>query len=349
MNPRLHLWIAARYAAAYTAVAMAWILGSDRVVGWMFGHDMAAVQRAQTYKGLFFVSLMGLLVFAGVLRIQRLQRRRRQAEAMLEVSQRLEVVGSFAGALAHDLNNMLLVVRGLTEIAQMEAAQDGAVSGGRLQEIEGAVVRTTDMVRQLSTFVRGADDSARRIEVEATVRSFEPLLRQALTRGVRFDLHVEPDLPPVEIAPVALEQVLLNLAVNARDAMEGRPDPRLDLTIRAVELRGHRSVFSGGPRTGRFVRLRLQDTGVGIPPERLVRVFDPFFTTKADGRGTGLGLASVMRTMQRAAGWVELNSVVGHGSVFELFLPAVPEDQTAFAYSERTHCQPVGAGSSLSP
>lgn len=321
MKAKSRVVYAASAAGIYLAVAVLWIVGSDYVVELLAQGDAAWLKQAQTLKGLFFVLMMTALTFVMVWRLLKAEEKFREVESMLEVSQKLEVVGSFAATMAHDLNNMLMVVRGMTELAKLDQASGEPLPTERLDEIESAVVRAGDLVRQMSAFVRGNDEEREVIDASILLRSFKPLLQQAASKRVNFRLLIDGDLGGIEVSPSALEQVLLNLVVNARDAMSERLAPKLTLTAEACELNAHMSVFSGRPRTGSYLRIRIEDNGPGIPPELRVRVFEPFFTTKAPGKGTGLGLSSVMRTMQRNDGWVALESDPGEGCRFELYLP----------------------------
>lgn len=331
MKAKSHAGSAAQVAALYLLVAAAWILGSDHLVNVVAQGDARWVQTAQTLKGLFFVLLMTAMIFLVVWRLLKTEARYKRMESMLAVSEKLEVVGSFAATTAHDLNNMLMVVRGMTELAKLEQQSGEPLSGERLEEIEGAVVRASDLVRQLSLFVRGGGEEATEASASALLRSFEPLLKQAASKEVDFRFEVPGDLGCVRVHAATLEQALLNLVVNARDAVVGRGRARIVIEADRVELKGHMSLYSGRPRWGTYLRIVVSDNGPGIPPDQTVRVFEPFFTTKAAGQGTGLGLSSVMRTMQRHEGWVALDSAVGVGCHFALYLPAVKERAAARA------------------
>ncbi len=314
---------AAQVAALYLLVAAAWILGSDHLVKVVGQGDPEWVQSAQTFKGLFFVLLMGAVIFLVVWRLLRTEARYKQMEAMLAVSEKLEVVGSFAATMAHDLNNMLMVVRGMTELAKLDHESGTPVAGERLDEIEAVVVRASELVRQLSLFVRGGGEDPVEVPASALLGSFGPLLKQAASRETELVLKVPEALGCVRVHPAALEQALLNLVVNARDAVAGRRGARITVEASRLDLKGHLSVYSGRPRWGQHLRIVVSDNGPGIPPDQTVRVFEPFFTTKEAGKGTGLGLSSVMRTMQRHEGWVALDTEVGVGCRFMLFLPLV--------------------------
>lgn len=312
---------ATRIALFYCVAAVTWIVGSDWIASMVVGDDRARWSGVQTFKGLLFVGLMTVALYVLVDRLHRVQKRNRQVEAMLRVSERLETVGSLAASLVHDLNNMLAVIRGFTELAKLEHGTEGNVRRERLADIEGAVVRANTMVSQLSCFLQHAPGDVSLIHPGAVLRELEPLLQQAATRRVDFSLHIEEPMPPLAVDRGRLEQALLNLVVNARDAMEGLEHRALSITASACELRKHTSPQHPRPASGRFVRIRVVDTGRGIPPEHQVRVFEPFFTTKAAGQGTGLGLPSVLSMAKHHGGWVELHSAPGRGATFDVYLP----------------------------
>ncbi len=324
---------AAQVAALYLLVAALWILLSDRFFAWLARGDTAWLQAAQTAKGLFFVLLMTGLIYFVVVRLLQAEARFKQMESMLAVSEKLEVVGSFAATTAHDLNNMLMVVRGMTELAKLDHMSGQPLSAARLEEIEGAIVRASDLVRRLSLFVRGSAEESTEADATILLRSYEPLLRQAASKHLRFTCAVAEDLGSVRVHATALEQVLLNLVVNARDALAERSGSQVHIEAERCELKDHMSVFSGRPRSGDFVRITVSDNGPGIPPEQTVRVFEPFFTTKGPDAGTGLGLSSVMRTMQQHDGWVALESEVGVGARFMLYLPVMKDEEAAVGAS----------------
>lgn len=321
--------MAKKVALTYLVATTLWILLSDRLVAALFGHDQQLLEMAQTVKGMGFVLVMTGLLFVLVKRMNRLEDRFKQMESMLAVSEKLEVVGSFAATTAHDLNNMLMVVRGMTELAKLDQQSGEPLPPARLEEIEGAVVRASELVRQLSAFVRGSGEELTETEAGVLLRSFNPLLQQAASKHLVLEFSVPKQLGTICVNPSALEQVLLNLLVNARDALAGRAGGQVKLTAERCELDQHMSVFCGRPRSGEFVKISVRDNGPGIPPDQRVQVFEPFFTTKQPGQGTGLGLASVMRTMQQHDGWVELDSEVGVGCHFALFFPVVEVGETA--------------------
>lgn len=313
---------ATRIALFYCIAAVGWIVGSDWVTSFLVGDDLARWSGLQTLKGLLFVGLMTVALYFLVLRLHRVQERNRQVEAMLRVSERMETVGSLAASLVHDLNNMLAVIRGFTELAKLEHGAEGSVRRERLADIEGAVVRANNMVAQLSGFLQHAPGDVSLIHAGDVLQQLEPLLRQAATRRVDFHLQLGDPLPPLAVDRGRLEQALLNLVVNARDAMEGLERRALTIEVSGCDLKKHSSPHQPRPASGRFVRIRVTDTGRGIPVDQQVRVFEPFFTTKPAGQGTGLGLPSVLSMAKHHGGWVELHSAPGRGATFDVYLPA---------------------------
>jgi signal transduction histidine kinase len=265
--------------------------------------------------------------------LHRAEVKNRQVEAMLHVSRRLEAVGSMAATLVHDFNNMLAVIRGFTDLARYEQTRNDALVPERLADIDSAVARANAMVRQLSLFLQRRPDAAAPADVGSVVRELEPLLRQAATSRVDFTLTTATTLPLVLLDRAPVEQALLNLVMNARDALTERADrargsgliPPQEIVITVEERRLHRytSIHQARPQTGSFVCISVLDTGCGIEPKDVVTIFNPFFTTKPAGQGMGLGLASVLHTAQQHGGWVEVESTPGAGARFDFYLPAV--------------------------
>jgi two-component system, cell cycle sensor histidine kinase and response regulator CckA len=322
---------AAKVAAFYCLFGTAWIIGSDTVVEALFGENLPRLGGMQTAKGLFFIGVMTTALYFLVARLHRAEEQNRRIEAMLRVSKRLEAVGGLAATLVHDFNNMLGVIRGFTDLARYEQGKGDNVPPERLADIDAAVTRANAMVRQLSQFLHRRPGAAASQDVGVVVQEFEPLLRQAATSRIDFTLDVEPDLPPVMLDRAAIEQAVLNLVVNARDALrhaarqdtpKAPPRPQsIRVAVQRRRLRRHTAMHQPRPQTGDFVCISVADTGCGIDPEHLVSIFHPFFTTKPAGEGMGLGLSSVLHTAQQHQGWVEVDSQPGRGARFDLYLP----------------------------
>ncbi len=315
---------AAQATIVYAIVASLWIVLSDEVVAWMFDDDSFLFHRAQTIKGLVFVALMGGLIFFVVDRAHRLRERNRQVEAMLVVSRKLEVVGSFAATMAHDMANVMTLLEMLTDMIKREHEAGRPVDPEHFNSIDRAVDRAQTLVRQLSSFLRKSPEDLKAIDVAKVIAESEDLLRQAASKKVKFETKVQEGLSAIRLPDGGLEQVLLNLVINARHAMENQPAPRrLRIVAERVRLKRHHSIFRPEPTSGDFVRLRVEDTGHGIPESEITKIFDPFYTTKSGDQGTGLGLASVMETFRRHDGWVEVRSSVNRGTIFDLYAPAL--------------------------
>jgi two-component system, cell cycle sensor histidine kinase and response regulator CckA len=233
---------------------------------------------------------------------------RAELEARLVQAQRLESVGQLAGGVAHDFNNLLSVILTCVNFAARELPADNPVRED-VEEIGRAADRAAALTRQLLTFSRREVVSPQIVDVSALVRDLERLLNRTLSERVALRISCGPDVVPVLIDPRQLEQVLVNLAVNARDAMpEG----------------GTLSIAVGGTDGG--ARITVADDGVGMAPEVRERAFEPFFTTKEAGEGTGLGLATVHGVVTDAGGTIDIGSEIGAGTVVTIFLPAAAED-----------------------
>lgn len=244
---------------------------------------------------------------------------RREIEAQMQRVQRLEGIGALAGGLVHDLNNALApVVMGLDLLRERTADPETSRVLGLM---ESGARRGVAMVRQVLHFARGQEAERRLVRPAALLRELEALVRGTFPAGIRPVVLAPPDLWPVRASPVQLHQMLLNLCVNARDAM---PDGG-DLTLAAdnVELTAGEGALCRPPLpAGRYVALMVSDTGHGLTPEVKARLFEPFFTTKPPGVGTGLGLSTTLQLVQQHGGGLRVQSAPGEGTTFEIFLPA---------------------------
>jgi two-component system, cell cycle sensor histidine kinase and response regulator CckA len=258
-------------------------------------------------------------------RTLRLTVERVRLERLLQKSQRLETVGQLAGGIAHDFNNLLTVINGHVGLISDLPGLDGEVRES-LDEIGAAVSRAASLTRQLLTFSRQQPVQKRSVDLNVVVGDLHKLLSRLIGEQVRVELQLAARLPSIFADVGMMEQILMNLAVNARDAMErgGKLTIRTETcTIATDEARAHPEAHAGT-----FVRLTLSDTGAGMSPEVLKRIFEPFFTTKEPGKGTGLGLATVHGVVHQHTGWIEVESQVGRGSRFSVFLPAHAEPVT---------------------
>ena len=244
---------------------------------------------------------------------------RRELEDRLRSSQKMDAIGRLAGGVAHDFSNLLAVISAHTDYVR------GALDHGHpmQEEIEGiarAAERGAQLTRQLLLFSRRAPGEARLIDVNAAVAEAHKLVSRVLGENVRVELHAAPGLWTARAHPEQVTQVVLNLAVNGRDAMPR--GGRLVVRTSNAEFRAPVRMRSGDLPVGRYVRIRIEDTGDGMSEEVLSRLFEPFFTTKGPGKGTGLGLATVYGIASGAGGAVDVSSKQGEGTRVDVFLPA---------------------------
>ena len=251
---------------------------------------------------------------------------RRQLTTELHDVKRMELVGQLAGGIAHDFNNLLTVVSGNCELIRFNAQfPPGDLS--LLKDVEDAAKHAAHLTRQMLAFSRRQVMQSRKLDGNELIANCQRMLRRAVGENIRLSLQLAADLPAVLADVGMVEQVLMNLALNARDALPGGGDIRLQTAVVNVTEADTRRVR--GARAGRFVRFSVADHGTGIPPEVLPRIFEPFFTTKDIGKGSGLGLASALGIAQQHGGWIEVDSMVGHGSTFHLYLAALAEPAPA--------------------
>jgi len=240
-------------------------------------------------------------------------------EYELRQSQKMEAVGQLAAGVAHDFNNVLTVVQGHACLL-LGSREPESPDYRSLETISAAAERASKLVRQLLTFSRKQFLQIRTMDIRETLESASEMFPRILGEHIDVKVVTAPELPFIDADSGMMEQILMNLAVNARDAMPQGGT----LTIRAeTELITPEAAY-GHPdsRPGRFLRLTVSDTGCGISPEVLLRVFEPFFTTKPVGQGTGLGLATVYGVAKRHKGWVEVQSELKVGTTFKVFIPA---------------------------
>ena len=244
---------------------------------------------------------------------------RRQLEDQVRHSQKMDAVGRLAGGIAHDFNNLLSAIQMQAELLLETAPAEGETREG-IDDIIKAADRATQLTRQLLTFSRRNVKETRDLDLGEVIGSMTKLLLRLLGEDFSLESRLAPSLPAVNADQGMVEQVLLNLVVNARDAMP--KGGRLLVSLDAVDIDADSAAGKPGVTPGRFVCLAVSDTGCGIAPENLSRIFEPFFTTKEIGRGTGLGLAIVFGIVEQHHGWVGVESTLGQGTTFRIYLPA---------------------------
>ncbi len=247
------------------------------------------------------------------------------SEERLRQSQRLEAVGQLAGGLAHDFNNLIQIILGQCEIT-LHRVGDNPTIRKSLEDILSAALRASDLTRQLLAFSRKQVLEPKVVNLNSVVRSVTRMLERLIGENIRIETRLARDLGHTLVDPGQMEQVLVNLAVNARDAMpEGGT---LTIETANVDLdetysNSHGRLLEVGP----YVMLAVSDSGTGMDPETRDRVFEPFFTTKAPGQGSGLGLATVYGIVKQSGGHIWVYSEPGKGTTFKVYLPRLPEDR----------------------
>jgi PAS domain S-box-containing protein len=248
----------------------------------------------------------------------------RAMESRLRQSQKMEAIGTLAGGVAHDFNNLLMVISGYCSVLH-EAVENNPALRGHVEQIQRASERATSLTRQLLAFSRKQTIQPVSLNLNSALSGIEKLLRRLIAENITIMTHLASDLGTVNADVGQIEQVVLNLAVNARDAMpEGGS---LTLATRNHEVTGTEEGARESIRPGRYVELSVTDTGVGMEPEVQTHVFEPYFTTKPTGKGTGLGLSTVYGIVQQAGGYVTFSSERGVGTTFRVLLPRIDSAQ----------------------
>ena len=246
---------------------------------------------------------------------------RRHLEHQLRHAQKMVAVGRLAGGIAHDFNNLLTVIKGHAGFLSATLPPDGD-SREDIDQISSAAERAAELTKQLLAFSMQQVLEKRAVDMNALLRDMEKMLVRLIGEDVVLTLSLQPNAVSVLADPSQVEQAVMNLVVNARDAMPKGGDLRL--STRSAVLTPEAARRYPGCRGGEYVVIEVKDGGAGIPPEVIARIFDPFFTTKDAGGGTGLGLATAYGIVQQMGGFIDVESTPGKGSTFTIFLPAAP-------------------------
>jgi two-component system, cell cycle sensor histidine kinase and response regulator CckA len=247
------------------------------------------------------------------------RRQRKRLEEHLQGLQKFESIGRLAGGVAHDFNNLLGVILGQTEILLEVSHPPETVLG--LEMIRDAANRGAGLSRQLLAFGRRQVFETKVLNLNKTLTDLESLLRRVIGEDIELEFQTETNLRTVEADPSQLEQVILNLAVNARDAMP--TGGKLNIATANLDLDEAYSDRRVAVKPGRYVQIIVRDTGCGMDEQTQSRIFEPFFTTKEPGKGTGLGLATVFGIVKQSGGFIWVYSELGHGTAFKIYLPVV--------------------------
>ncbi|MCB9648491.1 MAG: response regulator [Deltaproteobacteria bacterium] len=268
-----------------------------------------------------------LVVYAVAARMDRLEIERQEARALADrmaeamaQARRMELVARFAGGLAHDFNNILSVIIGQGQLALLDL-EEGHEARSAVEEVERAGLRAQELTRQLLLMSRREISPNKVLDLRALVEELAVVLRPLLGETIELHVHVASDLGHVRGSRVNMERVLTNLAVNARDAMPS--GGRLEIELKNARVDARPSERHVGLEPGDFVVITVSDSGTGMDAATRDRVFEPFFSTKAPGQGTGLGLSTVHSIVQQAGGYLSVDSELGRGTRFEIFLPCI--------------------------
>ena len=270
---------------------------------------------------------------------KRIEQEKSNLEEQLRQSQKIEAIGRLAGGIAHDFNNLLTVIKGYSQLSLIELKEDAPLRGN-IEEIKRASDKAADLTRQLLAFSRRQILEMRVLDLDTVLRDLNKMLHRLIGEDIELVTISTDNLGRVKTDPGWVEQIIMNLAVNARDAMPSVG--KLTIETANVELdeaysRGHIAV-----KPGRYVMLSVSDTGVGMTPEVRQQVFEPFFTTKEKGKGTGLGLSTVYGIVKQSGGNIWVYSEPGKGTTFKIYLPRV--DEALEELKERVEVKEVPRG-----
>ncbi len=241
---------------------------------------------------------------------------RKELEEQLRHAQKMEAVGRLAGGVAHDFNNILTVMLGYTSVLR-DKAEDGETLSGEIDNLKASIKRAVKLTKQLLLFSRREVLNPQVLDINNLTSNLEKMLRRLLSEHINLKVYLDAENPYIFIDPGQLEQILINLVVNARDAMhEGG---RITIQTKNVTIDEQTTAVNGVIMPGKYVKISVEDTGHGIEHENVQKIFEPFFTTKPQEEGTGLGLATVYGIVNQSEGFIRVTTELGKGTAFSLF------------------------------
>jgi len=297
------------------------------------------ILRAQVKTKTAELSLINEELRAEIAERKRAEEEREQIQAQFRQAQKMEAVGTLAGGIAHDFNNLLQAVQGYAQLLQMRQGKE-EYGQKELGQIIRAAQRGADLTQQLLTFSRKAESELRPIDLNHKVENVRQLLERTIPKMIQMEFHLAEDLKIVNADPGQVEQVLMNLAVNAKDAMpEGG---RLLVETVNVSLDEHYCAMHPEVHPGEYVQLTVSDSGHGMSRKTLEHIFEPFYTTKETGKGTGLGLATVYGIVKSHKGHITCYSERGEGTTFKVYFPAITSTDDIVRPQEELGVSPGG-------
>ncbi len=245
---------------------------------------------------------------------------KKEMESRFLRAQRLESIGKLAGGIAHDINNILAPI--LLSVGLLKTERLDPRISSVLDTIESSAARGADLVRQILSFARGVEGKRITLNLRYLAKDIEKIVRETFPKNITLELDLPADLPLIQADPTQLHQVLMNLTVNARDAMPN--GGTLSLCLGRADIDDVFAEMTPGARPGHYLTVTVRDTGVGMPKAVLDHIFEPFFTTKEQGQGTGLGLATTHTIVKNHGGFITVESALGRGTAFHVYLPIAP-------------------------
>ncbi len=263
-----------------------------------------------------------VIAFRDISQQKKAEEEKERIQRELIQAQKMEAIGVLAGGVAHDFNNILTALYGFIDLCVRDVDPSTKLYE-RLNYIRMSCDKAASLVKQLMIFSRRQSMDFTPVDLNELVGELIKMLDRLIGEDVAIDVHLAPELWPIHADASGLEQVIMNLAVNARDAMPN--GGYLTIKTENILLDEQRCRLMPGARPGRFVLISIKDTGTGIAPDVMEHIFDPFFTTKEKGKGSGLGLSVVYGIINNHKGWIHVESAIGQGSTFEIYLPASTE------------------------